>query len=46
MRRGRLAVWGLHQESVRVDFADRQTLRFSHVVPETCVRRDSVDTAH
>jgi hypothetical protein len=39
MRGGQLAVWGLQQESVRVDFADRQTLRFSHVIPEACGRR-------
>jgi hypothetical protein len=39
MRRGQLKVWGLQQDLVRVDFADRQTLRFSHVIPEACATR-------
>jgi hypothetical protein len=40
MRRGQLTVWGLQQDYVRVQFADRQTLQFSHVLPEACVRKD------
>lgn len=35
--KGQLKVWGLQELPVRVDFADRQTLRFSHVIPEDCV---------
>jgi hypothetical protein len=36
MSKGKLSVWGLQEESVKVDFADRQTLRFCHVIPEQC----------
>jgi hypothetical protein len=41
MRRGQLAVWGLQQESVRVEFSDRKTLRFTHVIPDSCARKDA-----
>lgn len=41
MQSGQIAVWGLQQDSVQVEFADRQTLRFSHVIPEACAREDA-----
>ena len=43
MKRGQLRVWGLQQEQVSVEFADRQTLRFAHVIPEACVRRNTFE---
>lgn len=36
IRKGRLELWGMHQTIVRVEFEDRNTLRFTHVLPENC----------
>lgn len=36
IRRGRLEVWGMHMCIVRVEFEDRNALRFSHVLGENC----------
>lgn len=36
MRRGRVEVWGIDQSVVRVEFADRNALRFTHVFAENC----------
>lgn len=36
LRRGRLEVWGLDAMLVRVEFHDRNVLRFSHVLAENC----------
>lgn len=36
VRKGRLELWGMHRTIVRVEFEDRNTLRFTHVLPENC----------
>jgi hypothetical protein len=36
IRKGRLEVWGMHMCIVRVEFEDRNVLRFSHVLGENC----------
>ena len=36
IRKGRLEVWGMHMCIVRVEFEDRNALRFSHVLGENC----------
>jgi hypothetical protein len=36
VRSGRVELWGMHQSIVRVEFADRNSLRFTHVLPENC----------
>lgn len=43
MRGGQLAVWGLQQERVIAEFADRQTLRFRHAVYEACAQKYAED---
>ncbi|MBE2204428.1 MAG: hypothetical protein IAE94_08835 [Chthoniobacterales bacterium] len=34
--RGRVELWGMHRTIVRVEFEDRNALRFTHVLPENC----------
>jgi len=35
-RRGKIELWGMHMCIAKVDFDDRNTLRFSHVLAENC----------
>jgi hypothetical protein len=36
LSKGRLAVWGLQETPVVVEFADRASLRFRHAMPDQC----------
>ena len=36
VRRGKVELWGMHMCIAKVEFDDRNTLRFSHVLAENC----------
>ena len=36
VRRGKIELWGMHMCIAKVEFDDRNTLRFSHVLAENC----------
>lgn len=36
-RKGRIELWGIHARIVRVEFEDRASLRFTHVLAENCI---------
>jgi len=36
IRRGKIELWGMHMCIAKVDFDDKNTLRFSHVLAENC----------